>query len=98
MNNFLDKKCIIRGDRSGVFFGTVKSINGRNVELETVRRIWYWDGANSISDLALQGTKKPDDCKFTKSVEQLLLTDVIEIIPATPEAITNIESVRAWTF
>lgn len=98
MGNFLSKKCVVRGDCSGVFFGTVKSIDGRIVELENVRRLWYWDGANSISDLAIQGTKKPEKCKFTKAVNQLLLTDVIEIIPATQEAITNIESIKAWAF
>jgi hypothetical protein len=94
----INKKCIVRGDRSGVFFGTVKSINGQTVEMENVRRLWYWDGANSISDLAIQGTKKPNNCKFTKAVEQVLLTDVVEINVCTNEAITNLENVKAWTF
>lgn len=98
MTNFLNKKCIIRGSHSGVFFGTVISINGQTVELEKVRRLWYWSGAHSISDLAIQGTKSPLGCRFTKSVEHLLLTDVVEIIPCTDEAITNLEAVKVWTF
>lgn len=98
MNNFLNRKCIVRGDRSGVFFGNVKAIEGKVVEMNNVRRIYYWEGANSISDLAIQGTKKPQKCKFTKAVNQLLLTDVIEINVCTDEAIENIESVQEWTY
>ena len=66
--------------------------------MENVRRLWYWDGANSISDLAIQGAKKPNNCKFTKSVEQVLLTDVVEINVCTNEAINNLEAVKVWTF
>ena len=79
MTNFINQKCIVRGDRSGVFFGVVKSISGQTVEMENVRRIWYWDGANSISQLSTDGTKKPKNCKFTVSVANMVLTDVIEI-------------------
>jgi site-specific DNA-cytosine methylase len=94
----INKKCIVRGDRSGVFFGTVKEINGQTVVMENVRRLWYWDGANSISDLAIKGTKKPSTCKFTKAVENVIITDVIEINQCSDEAITNLENVKAWTF
>lgn len=94
----INKKCIVRGDRSGVFFGTVKEINGQTVVMENVRRLWYWDGANSISDLAIQGTKKPNNCKFTKVVENVIITDVIEINQCSNEAIANLENVKSWTF
>ena len=42
------KKYIVRGDRSGVFFGEIKERNGREVTMTNVRRLWYWDGAASI--------------------------------------------------
>ena len=92
----LGKKVIIRGDRSGVFFGTLAEKNGTEVKLTDCRRLWYWEGANSISQLAAEGTKSPSSCKFTISVAEIVITDVIEIIPCTAEAINSIEGVRVW--
>ena len=96
----IGKKVIIRADRAGVFFGTLKAKRetpaGVEVELENSRRIWYWHGAASLSQLATEGTKQPDDCKFTVVVPQHMVMQVIEIIPCSEEAIKSIESVRVW--
>ena len=43
MNNFIGKKVIVRGDRSGVFFGTLAAKDGQEVKLEKCRRLWYRD-------------------------------------------------------
>ena len=96
MKDFLGKKVIVRGDRSGVFFGTLSEKEGQEVRLENCRRIWYWDGANSISQLAVDGVTKPNSCKFTVTVSEIIITDVIEIIPCTDKAIENIEGVKEW--
>ena len=90
------KKVIIRGDRSGVFFGTLKAREGREVTLTDCRRLWYWDGAASISQLAVDGTKRPSECKFTVTVSEIIITDVIEIIPCTDKAVMSIEGVEVW--
>ena len=95
-NEFIGKKVIVRGDRSGVFFGTLKAKEGREVELTKCRRLWYWDGAASISQLATDGPMKPDECKFTVTVDEIMILDVIEIIPCTEAAIANIEGVPEW--
>lgn len=92
------KYVIIRGDKSGVFFGILENQNGQEVELKECRRIWYWDGACSISELALNGTAKPDNCKFTVTVDEILLIDAIEIIPCTEKAIESIKSVKEWKY
>ncbi len=92
----LNKKVIIRGDRSGVFFGTLKEKNGTEVKLADCRRLWYWEGAASISQLAANGTANPRGCKFTVTVSEIVITDVIEIIPCTNEAIKSIEGVDEW--
>ena len=92
------KYVIVRGDRSGVFFGIFENQNGQEVELKECRRIWYWDGACSISELALNGTAKPDNCKFTVTIDEILLIDVIEIIPCTEKAIESIKSVEEWKY
>lgn len=94
--DFIGKKVIVRGDRSGVFFGTLKEKNGQEVVLGDCRRLWYWDGAASISQLAVDGTAKPANCKFTVVVDFISILDAIEIIPCTPKAIESIEGVHIW--
>ena len=94
--NFIGKKVIVRGDRSGVFFGTLAEKDGKEVRLENCRRIWYWSGANSISQLAVDGVTRPSDCKFTVAANEIIITDAIEIIPCTDKAIENIEGVKEW--
>lgn len=96
MENMINKKVIVRGEYSGVFFGMLMEKNGREVTLENCRRIWYWEGAASISQLAVDGTKKPEQCKFTVSVNSIAILDAIEIIPCTETAIYSIEGVKEW--
>ena len=92
----MEQYYIIRADRAGVFFGQIESRNGDEVTMRNVRRIWYWDGANSISQLAVDGTAKPKNCKFTVTVEQMTILGVIEIIPCTEKATKSIMAVREW--
>lgn len=89
----LNKKVIIRGAQSGEFFGALTAHNGQEVELVNCRRIWYWRGAASLSQMAVNGVKSPDDCKFTATVNQIAILDAIEIIPCTDKAIQSITSV-----
>lgn len=92
------KYVIVRGDRSGVFFGILDNQEGQQVELKKCRRLWYWDGACSISELALNGTAKPNNCKFTVTIDEILLIDGIEIIPCTDKAIESIKGVKEWKY
>lgn len=96
MKDYVGKKVIIRGSRSGVFFGTLASKEGQEVELTNCRRLWYWDGAASISQLAADGTVAPENCKFTMYVRKIVILDTIEIIECTPKAIKSIEAVGVW--
>lgn len=94
--NNIGKKVIIRADRAGVFFGTLVRREGQEVELEDCRRIWYWDGAASLSELAVSGTKLPDKCNFTVTVPSIEILGVIEVIPCSEKAIESIEGVEVW--
>lgn len=91
-----NKKCIIRAKAAGVFFGTIKCLDGATVEIENVRRLWCWDGACSLSELATLGTTAPDNCKFTVTVPSCVVMDVIEIIPCSDYAARQIEEIKAW--
>lgn len=90
------QKFIVRSDRAGVFFGEIKERIGSEVVMTNVRRLWYWSGACSISQLATEGTKRPDNCKFTVIVPEIIILGVIEIIPCSEIASNSIESVKIW--
>ena len=92
----LNKKVIIRAEKAGVFFGTLKEKEGNEVILTNCRRLWYWDGAASISQLATEGTTAPNKCKFTVWVDEIAILGVIEIIPCSDTAIKSIEGVKEW--
>ena len=88
--------CMVRTYSAGVFAGTIESRNGKEVVLSNARRIWYWDGAASLSQLATSGTSKPNNCKFPEPVPEVMLTEAVEIIPITDVAKALIESVPIW--
>ena len=88
---------IVRTYSAGVFAGTIKSRDGKEAVLTDARRIWYWEGAASLSELATKGTSKPSACKFPAPVSEVLLTEVIEIIPTTEAARKSIDEVPTWT-
>ena len=90
------QRFIIRGDRSGVFYGEIAERNGREVKIIRCRRLWYWDGAASLSQLALEGVTKPGSCKFTVTVPELTVLDAIEVIPCTEAACRSIDGVKVW--
>lgn len=88
--------CIVRCYGAGVFFARVENLDGQTAQLRDARRLWYWDGAASLSQLATEGTKAPGNCKFTVTVPQMTVTQVIEIIPCSEQAIKSISEVGEW--
>lgn len=98
MNYPINKKCIIRTNRAGVFFATLAEFDPTNriATLTDCRRLWYWSGAASLSQLAIEGVKNTDGCKFTVFVPQMQVMEVIEIIPCSDAAIANIDAVPVW--
>ncbi len=87
---------MVRTQSAGVFAGYLKSRNGKEVVLVDARRIWYWDGAASLSGLAMEGTSKPEKCKFPCEVSEVILTETIEMIPITEKAKKSIAGVQIW--
>lgn len=87
---------IVRSDRAGVFAGTLGERCNNEVLMYNVRRIWYWDGAASLSQLAVDGVSKPENCKFSVVVPEQTILGIIEIIPCTDKAIKSIAEVALW--
>lgn len=90
------KYVMVRTCSAGVFVGTLVSRKGQEVILKNARRIWYWKGAASLSQLAVEGTSDPAGCKFPCEVSQVELTQAIEILSVTVAAQKSIASVPVW--
>ena len=90
------KYVIVRTYSAGVFAGYLESRNGREVVMKKARRIWYWDGAASLSQLATEGTSKPENCKFPCEVSRIELLEVVEILDVTKKAEKSLKAVSVW--
>lgn len=93
----METRKIVRANEAGVFFGEVVKQDGTTVIMRNARRLWYWDGAASISELAQNGTANPDGCKFPCTVEEIQIFNVIEILSVTSDAAKSIDGVKVWT-
>jgi hypothetical protein len=90
------KYVIVRTYSAGVFAGELESRKGKEVVLLNARRIWYWSGAASLSQLAMEGTKNPTECKFPCEVSRVELLEAIEILDVSEQARESIKSVKIW--
>lgn len=88
---------IVRTQSAGVFAGTLKKRVGKEVTLTNARRLWYWSGGASLSQVAMEGVSRPNDCKFPCEVDSVILTEAIEILDVTEKARLNIAAVPIWS-
>jgi len=90
---------IIRTYSAGVFAGYIESVSDcrKIVVIRNARRIWYWAGAASLSQLAANGTSKPEECKFPCEVDRIEVSEAIEHIDCTEKARLSIKGVGTWT-
>lgn len=87
---------IVRTYSAGVFAGEIQWRLGKEVTMANARRLWYWDGAASLSQLAMEGVKRPQNCKFPCEVQEVILTEAIEILACTEAARLSIAAVPVW--
>lgn len=92
----MENYVIVRTFSAGVFAGELVRKEGKEVELKNARRLWHWAGAFTLSQLAMEGTKKPEECKFPCEVSKVVLTEVIEILDVTESARKSISEVEIW--
>lgn len=88
---------LVRSNQSGVHAGYLESKNRDEVVLRDARRIWYWSGAASLSELANKGVSDPGGCKFPAAVDKITVLDVCEIIQVTEDGKNSILGVESWT-
>ena len=87
---------LVRTYSAGVFFAKIESRNGKEGVLIDARRIWYWKGAASLSELAMKGTNDPINCKFPIAVNKIIVTEIIEILDVTLAAEKSMKAVPEW--
>ena len=88
---------IVRSYDAGCFAGYLAKKDGREVTLKNARRLWYWSGAASLSQLAMEGVADKSNCKFPCEVGSIIIDNVCEVINATEKARKIISEVKVWS-
>ena len=87
---------IVRARDAGCWAGYLKSKSDNSVVLLQGRRLWHWQGAATLSQVAMDGFSKPDECKFPCEVTEVEIFNHCEIAKATSKAKSSIDSVAIW--
>ncbi len=80
-----------------VHIGYVKEFGKKQPQhaiLVNSRRLYYWSGACSLSQVAMDGVN--DSSKIAVEIPEIELTDVIEVIPCSEKAAEFFKAVKAW--
>lgn len=98
MGNYEGKKCIVRCNSAGVFFGEVVAVgdtaSGKDVTLRNVRKVWHWDGAAAVEQLAVDGCNA--NSRLTVVVPEMVVANAVQVIPCTDKAIKAMEALPEW--
>lgn len=86
MNNdtIIGQHCVVRTYSAGVHLGEVVSRDGKSVVLKDARRLWRWQGAFTLSEVAIKGVSKTS--RIAVALPVIELTEAIELIPTSAEA------------
>lgn len=95
-SELINETVIARIDRAGVFMGTLAHIDSDIVRLFNVRRIYYWQGALSVTDMASNGIKSGKVTLPAAAVE-FETKNVVELVLASDEATARIKAIEPWT-
>ncbi len=91
------KRIVLVRSTTGIFMGELSKWGNAEAVLLNARRLWYWSGAASLSELATEGTGKPSACKFPCAVERVTIPNVMEMIDVTARAKASIDAVPNWS-
>ena len=72
-------RVLVRTNNAGVHYGTLESREGQEIHLINARRIWSWQGAMSLSEIASKGLDVKNS-KLSVPVEEIILPTSIEVI------------------
>jgi hypothetical protein len=85
---------VVRTYSAGVHVGELVERRGQEVDLARARRIWRWQGANTLHEIANRGVGAGS--RVSETVSAITLTQVIEIIDCTDAAREALKG-AAWS-
>lgn len=87
---------IVRTFSAGVHYGHLvdQSEDGKRVMLIGARRVWYWKGANTLHEVAVNGVA--DGSKISVRVDEITLTEAIEVIRCSAAGEASLEG-ATWS-
>lgn len=89
--SMIERLVMVRTYSAGVHFGTLKYKNGKEIILYNAHRVFYWSNACSLSQLAMEASGgQNENNKISMAVNEILLTEAIEIIPITNEVFKSL--------
>lgn len=93
--------CIFRGHECGVHAGYLvesQVFGSPNAfKVAKARRLWKWDSKFTLTELANNGVRKAENCKFSEpSKNDVLLLDVFEVLCCTKESAKWLQEVYAY--
>lgn len=84
---------VVRTNSAGVHVGMFVYRKGKEVRLTCARRIWSWQGANTLHEIALNGVRKGS--RVSAEVQHIVLTEAIEVIACSKTGEANLRS-ASW--
>jgi len=91
------KYCVVRTYSAGVHIGYVAEFgvkHPQHAKLINSRRLHRWNGAASLSQVAMDGVDASS--RIAMTVPELDLTDVIEVITCSEKSAEFFKGVKAW--
>lgn len=90
---FVGQYVVVRTHSAGVHVGVLQSRDGKEVVLSAAKRIWQWQGANTLHEVAKNGISTSS--KVSEEIPTILLIEAIEVITMSKRA-ESILRARAW--
>lgn len=84
---------LVRAYSAGIHVGVLERKEGNEVTLSDTRRIWYWRGAFTCSELSQSGPASGS--KISAAVPENTIREWIEIIPVSAEAEKRFREIEA---
>lgn len=91
--SMVGQHCVVRTFSAGVHIGEVAAKEGTNVLLRNARRLWKWNGAFTLSEVATKGVSKQGS-RMAVSLPLIELTEAVELIPTTEEARATFDAIH----
>ena len=91
--DLIGQHCVVRTYSAGVHLGVVRAVEGKHVVLSEARRLWKWNGAFTLSEVATKGVNKSGS-RIAVTLPVIHLTEAIELIPTTEAARATFEAVH----